>query len=52
MLEIMLIILLGIAAVGVFVWLMARQFKGKNACAGCSLSNSCIKENINKNKCK
>jgi len=50
MLEIMLIILLGIAAVGVFVWLMIRQLKGNSTCAGCSLSNSCIKEN--KNKCK
>ena len=52
MLEIILIILLGIAAVSVFIWLMVRQFKGKDTCAGCSLSNYCIKENINKNKCK
>jgi hypothetical protein len=52
MLEIMLIILLGIAAAGVFIWLMVRQFKGKNICTGCYFSNSCMKESINKNKCK
>jgi len=50
MLEIILIILLGIAAVGVFIWLMVRQFKGKDICAACSLYNYCIKDN--KNKCK
>jgi len=52
MLEIILIVLLGIGAVGYFVWIMVRQLKGDSDCAGCSLSGSCKKENINENKCK
>ncbi|MCD4670993.1 MAG: hypothetical protein K8S14_11170 [Actinomycetia bacterium] len=52
MLEIILIVLLGIGAASVFIWIMIKQFKGNSDCAGCSLSSSCKKENIDKNKCK
>lgn len=43
-LEIVLIILIGIAALAFIIWFFIRQFKAKRACASCPFYDKCEKE--------
>lgn len=44
LLEIVLIVLIGIAALAFIIWFFIRQFKAKNACASCPFYDKCDKE--------
>ena len=44
MLEIVLIVIIGIAALAVIIWFIVRQFRTKKACAFCPYSDICEKE--------
>ncbi len=41
LLEIILIVLIGIAALAVTIWFIVKQFKAKNACDFCPYSDMC-----------
>jgi hypothetical protein len=43
-LEIILIILIGAAALAVIIWFIVRQFRAKRACDLCPYSDICEKE--------
>jgi hypothetical protein len=44
LLEIILIVLIGIAALAVTIWFIVRQFRAKNACDFCPYSDTCEEE--------
>ncbi len=44
MLEIILVILIGAAALGIVIWFAVRQFKARGACSACPFSDECDKE--------
>lgn len=43
-LEVILIILIGVAALAVIIWFIVRQFKAKKACDFCPYSDICEEE--------
>jgi hypothetical protein len=43
-LEIILIIIIGIAALAVTIWFIVRQFRSKKACDFCPYSDICKEE--------
>jgi len=48
--EIVIIVLTGAAAMGFFIWYIVNEIRGKKTCANCAVKNFCIESKTKQKK--